>query len=611
MAKMIPEEFIEKVRSETNIVDIIEPYVQLKKSGRNLFGLCPFHEERTPSFSVSEDKQIFHCFSCGRGGNVFKFIMDIENVSFPEAVIKVADKSGISLPADYTQSTDDVNSASSILKKDYQSVADLYHHILLKTEVGDRALKYLHKRKLKDDTINHFQIGYAPNESKTLVSFFQGHNKNYSELSKSGFFSEDDQGNLYDRFRDRVMFPITDQSGNIIAFSGRMLNKPPEGQPVAKYLNSPETDIFHKSTTLFHLAEAKSTIRKQGEVVLFEGFMDVISAYQAGVYNGVASMGTSLTDKQLYILNRITNRIVICYDGDTPGIKAAQRALKMLHDTNFDVGIVVIPNGMDPDEFIKARGADEFKKLIDHKALTPTAFLLRFLSKQYDMTNDADKIEFLNAALGEIVKTSSQVEQELYVGQLADQLNVSRASIQKELDDKKKTQSVLQPVADFGKNKATVQSQPDHDVGYSKLDKIEKSEQNLLNLVFHFPDVVATLDKYNNFTFKHQKYQDIFDSWLRYSLTSNKPTLASFIDTIPDNLKNLVIDIDMLDRPVNYNEQEVEDYVNNIISCDDHQRLKNYQSQIKQAAQIGDSDKEIQLTTKLINLRRKLDKTGS
>ncbi|MBA1434592.1 DNA primase, partial [Bombilactobacillus bombi] len=290
MAGKIPESFIEEVRQEANIVDVIEPYVQLKKSGRNLFGLCPFHEEKTPSFSVSEEKQIFHCFSCGRGGNVFKFLMEIENLTFPEAVLKVADFVGIEPPATYQTSTDSAaNSQASVLKQDYQAAQKLYQHILLKTAIGEPALQYLQKRQLSLETIKHFQIGYAPAQAQTLSSFFKGQHKDYAELNSSGLFSEDDSGNLYDRFRDRIMFPITDQSGNIIAFSGRTLEKRTSSEQVlAKYMNSPETKIFNKGQTLFNLAAAKKAIRDKGSVVLFEGFMDVISAYQADVTNGVA-----------------------------------------------------------------------------------------------------------------------------------------------------------------------------------------------------------------------------------------------------------------------------------------------------------------------------------
>ncbi|UQS83547.1 DNA primase [Bombilactobacillus thymidiniphilus] len=612
MAKAIPEAFIEQVRQKTNIVDIIEPYVQLKKAGRNLFGLCPFHEERTPSFSVSEEKQIFHCFSCGRGGNVYKFIMEIESLTFPEAVIKVASSIGMDFPVEYQAvNSNKNNSQATQLKNDYQTVTELYNHILLKTVVGEKALKYLQKRHVSAETIAHFQIGYAPAANDTVVQFLQTSNRSGQEIISSGLFAENDQGEIFDRFRDRLMFPVTDQSGNVVAFSGRVLQTDDQ-VAMAKYLNSPETPIFNKSKTLFNLAAAKKDIRQQGEVILFEGFMDVISAYQAGVLNGVASMGTSLTDEQLYLLNRITQRIVICYDGDQPGIKAAQRALKLLKNKNFEVAIVVIPDGQDPDEFIKAQGSAAFVKLVRQKTLSPTAFMIEYLSRQFDLTNDAAKVDFLNSALEYIGANDSPVEQELYVKQLAQRLNISVTAIQQELQDKVRSQKILQPAADFGSAKSQQSVALDHEITYSQLSSTEKSERNLLNIVFHFPEVISILDEHAGFNFAHRPYQEIFDHWVRYTLIESHPLIAQFLDLIPDDLRNLVISIEMLPRPATYTSEEINDYIANIMLDQKYQKLKQYQSQIKQAAQIGDDQKELQLTMELIKLRRELDqsKTG-
>ncbi|NVY95836.1 DNA primase [Lactobacillus sp. DCY120] len=607
MVTKIPEDFIEEVRQQTNIADVIEPYVQLKKSGQNLFGLCPFHEEKTPSFSVSESKQIFHCFSCGRGGNVYKFLMDMEDLNFPEAVLKVADFSGISLPANYQAPSDHSSEPHAILKQDYQAAQDFYHHILLRTQAGVSALEYLHQRQLTDETIEHFQIGYAPDQSQILWSFFQEKSKSTPELQRSGLFTESDQGQFYDRFQDRVVFPVTDQSGKTIAFSGRLLQPPPPDRPVGKYLNSPETEIFHKSKTLFNLAAAKTAIRKQGEVVLFEGFMDVISAYQAGLKNGVASMGTSLTSEQIYLLQRLTHRLIICYDGDAPGIKAAQRALKLLQETNLEVGVVVLPGGQDPDEFIKKQGGDAFVKLVQHKSLSPVAFMIEFLSQQYDLSNDLQKVDFLNSALKYLAPVQSPVEQELYVRQLAERLQLSVTAVQQELADQIKSQKLLQPLAQEGLTKQAQEAAPNRDLEYSHLDRIEKSERNLLQIVFHFPEVINILDRQNNFHFVHEQYQEIFDVWLRASLTQDQLTVAQFIDLIPENLRNLVTTIEMMPRPASYSEAEVQDYINNLQANSEEQQLRIYQQKIQQAAQIGDSQQELEFTLKLITLRQQID----
>ena len=608
----IPAAFIEEVRQKTNIVDVIEPYVQLKKSGRNLFGLCPFHEERTPSFSVSEEKQIFHCFSCGRGGNVFKFLMEIESLSFPEAVIKVAEFSGLSLPAEYQVAKGpSENQSATLLKQDYQAAQELYHHILMRTQLGETALNYLHQRQLTDATLEHFQIGFAPDQQQMLLSFFQGKQKEPSELARSGLFTQTDEGKLLDRFRDRVIFPVQDQSGDVIAFSGRILQKPDPQRPVGKYLNSPETEIFNKSKTLFNLAAAKKEIRQQGEVILFEGFMDVISAYQAGVKNGVASMGTSLTEQQVYLLQRITQRLIICYDGDAPGLKAACRALKLLQSTSLEVGVVILPQNQDPDEFIKSQGAQAFSQLVHHKSLSPEAFMIEYLSRQYNLNNDLEKVDYLNAALAYILPVQSPVQQELYVEQLAQHLNLPSSTIRQELQEQQKTKKILTPVADYGQNQAEKRSAPDHDQEYVGLDSVEKSERNLLNIVFHYPEVLQIIDQYSGFHFVHQQYQDIFDYWVRESLMNEHLTVAQFVDLVPSDLRDLIVAIEMMPRPDNYLPEEVQDYITNIEQNKQRQQLQKYQVQVKQAKQIGDSQQELELTKKMIALSQQMDQAKS
>lgn len=608
----IPAAFIEEVRQKTNIVDVIEPYVQLKKSGRNLFGLCPFHEERTPSFSVSEEKQIFHCFSCGRGGNVFKFLMEIESLSFPEAVIKVAEFSGLSLPAEYQVAKGpSENQSATLLKQDYQAAQELYHHILMRTQLGETPLNYLHQRQLTDATLEHFQIGFAPDQQQMLLSFFQVKQKETSELARSGLFTQTDEGKLLDRFRDRVIFPVQDQSGDVIAFSGRILQKPDPQRPVGKYLNSPETEIFNKSKTLFNLAAAKKEIRQQGEVILFEGFMDVISAYQAGVKNGVASMGTSLTEQQVYLLQRITQRLIICYDGDAPGLKAACRALELLQSTSLEVGVVILPQNQDPDEFIKSQGAQAFSQLVHHKSLSPEAFMIEYLSRQYNLNNDLEKVDYLNAALAYILPVQSPVQQELYVEQLAQHLNLPSSTIRQELQEQQKTKKILTPVADYGQNQAEKRSAPDHDQEYVGLDSVEKSERNLLNIVFHYSEVLQIIDQHSGFHFVHQQYQDIFDYWVRESLMNEHLTVAQFVDLVPADLRDLIVAIEMMPRPDNYLPEEVQDYITNIEQNKQRQQLQKYQVQVKQAKQIGDSQQELELTKKMIALSQQMDQAKS
>ena len=602
MATRIPQEFIDEVTSKTNIVDVISKYVQLKKSGKNLFGLCPFHEERTPSFSVAEDKQIFHCFSCGRGGNVFKFIMEMENKSFPEAVIEVAQMGNIPVPDQYEAKNNQYqNSDSQTLLKMYADAAKLYSHILMKTENGSNALKYLRNRQLDDDLIQTFGIGYAPNNNNLLLQFFKDRDIKEDILRKSGLFAQNEAGELFDRFRDRVMIPITDESGNIIAFSGRILDKEAS---TAKYLNSPETEIFNKGKTLFNLNNAKKEIREKGNVILFEGFMDVISAYKAGVTNGVASMGTSLTDQQLYVLSRLTNQINICYDGDDPGVEATYRALTQLTDERFTYGVISIPDKKDPDEFIKSEGSEKFQNLAN-SVQTPISFILNYFKRNYNLNNEHDQLEFLNQSLKEIVKLQSPVEVDMYVGKVADEMNVSKDAINKELDALRRQISIQKPANNYkdvqqhALEKVTSSVRP-------KYDRLEKSERYLLYWAINFPEIRINL-KGDGFKFVHQNYQRIFDSLLSFAEQNDAAeeiNISDFMNILDDDDKNLLAELEMMNMPVEYNDQEIDDYMNNIKNSGLESQLSDINQQLKKAAMVGDNKLQLKLTQQLIKVRR-------
>ena len=602
MATRIPQEFIDEVTSKTNIVDVISKYVQLKKSGKNLFGLCPFHEERTPSFSVAEDKQIFHCFSCGRGGNVFKFIMEMENKSFPEAVIEVAQMGNIPVPDKYEAKNNQYqNSDSQTLLKMYADAAKLYSHILLKTENGSNALKYLRNRQLDDDLIQTFGIGYAPNNNNLLLQFFKDRDISEDILRKSGLFAQNQEGELFDRFRDRVMIPITDESGNIIAFSGRILDKEAS---TAKYLNSPETEIFNKGKTLFNLNNAKKEIREKGNVILFEGFMDVISAYKAGVTNGVASMGTSLTDQQLYVLSRLTNQINICYDGDDPGVEATYRALTQLTDERFTYGVISIPDKKDPDEFIKSEGSEKFQNLAN-SVQTPISFILNYFKRNYNLNNEHDQLEFLDRSLKEIVKLQSPVEVDMYVGKVADEMNVSKDAINKELDTLRRQISIQKPANNYkdvqqhALEKVTSSVRP-------KYDRLEKSERYLLYWAINFPEIRINL-KGDGFKFVHQNYQRIFDSLLSFAEQNDAAeeiNISDFMNILDNDDKNLLAELEMMNMPVEYNDQEIDDYMNNIKNSGLESQLSDINQQLKKAAMVGDNKLQLELTQQLIKVRR-------
>lgn len=604
MANMIPKEFIAEVSSSIDIVDVISKYVQLKKSGKNLMGLCPFHEERTPSFSVSEDKQFFHCFSCGRGGNVFEFIMQIQNKTFPESVIEVAEMSNTPVPDKFKPNSNAQyqNSDTKVLLSMYKEVARLYSHILNKTANGEPALKYLNGRDITSELIDHFNIGYAPNNSQILLQLFKDKSISDEIMRKSGLFSENQDGELFDRFRDRVMFPIKDEAGNIIAFSGRILNK---ADSTAKYMNSPETPIFSKSKVLFNLDSAKKTIRDKQNVILFEGFMDVISAYKAGVSNGVASMGTSLTDQQLYTLGRLTNQINICYDGDDPGVEATYRALTQLTDNKFNYGVISIPDKQDPDEYIRSAGSEKFRQLTENSVQSPISFILDYYKRHYNLSNELEQMEFLKKALQEIAKLDSPVAIDMYVGRVADELNISKDSVNKELANLKRKTAIQKPANNY-KNvqqaalETVTASVPD------KFDRIEKAERYLIYWSVEFPEIRSML-KANNFRFIHANYQTLFDAMLSYSDSYDEDIhISDFMNVLDDGSKGLLADIEMMQMPAEYNDQEIQDYISTVANSSLESQLTDIVSQLKQAAMVGDNKLQLDLTQQLIEVRRLL-----
>jgi DNA primase len=616
VANRIPEEKVEQVRSAVNIADFIGQYVQLKKAGKNLFGLCPFHEERTPSFSVNEQKQIFHCFSCGRGGNVFSFIMDLENLSFPEAVVKVADFGHIDLPASYTAQSQPAapkDQQQADLLKLYADSAKMYQHILVNTELGEPALKYLHERGLDDETIKTFGIGYAP-ANQLLLDFFKEHQTDYQLLRQSGLFIENQAGDLRDRFVDRVLFPIKDASGRVIAFSGRILKKSPN-EP--KYLNSPETKLFNKRSVLFNFDLARGPIRQQKSVVLFEGFMDVIAAYRSGIQNGVASMGTSLTDEQIYMLERVTDTLYVCYDSDMPGQKATDRALKLLGgNSRLNLGVIQMPDGMDPDEYLRAQGQEKFVQVFEDGKQTPTAFEMQYLKHDLNLQNTPDQLTYLQAVLQQLAQLSSSVEQDLYLNQLVAEFDLDKDDLKQQLRSLVGQQAVRRggghsdepqvapppAPAPLGPPPATV----DGSTNSGPLSRVEKAERLLLYRLLNDHDVWLRVMAIAGFHFVHDSYQQILVYAEAYFKTHNQFDLGNFTDFMTDSdLQPVVTSLEFMDVANESSKEEIADLVNVIMNQQPLvEQINSKKAELTAAKQIGNRDLVQQLTLALIDLYR-------
>lgn len=596
---MIPDTVVEEIRSQTNITDVVSQYVSLHQSGKNLFGLCPFHEERTPSFSVSESKQIFHCFSCGRGGNVFTFLMELEHLSFPEAVQKVATIENFPLASEYIQADNTATKETSShrqLVNLYEEAAKLYHHILVNTKLGRAALDYLHQRDVSDEMINEFNLGYAPDQ-RLLKPMFEERKIDYQLLRKSGLFSETQSGDILDRFVDRVMYPIREASGATIAFSGRLLT-PNDEMP--KYLNSPETEIFNKGKTIFNLDKAKVNIRQEHSVILFEGFMDVITAYNAGIVNGVASMGTSLTDEQVYDLKRITNQIFISYDGDQPGQKATKRAIDILNQAHhFDVKIVVVPDGMDPDEFIRNRGEESFRELLKG-AQTEVEFQLLQLQDQFNLSSEAGQSDYIHSALKVIATINSSIDRDLYLNQLAAKFNIDKMVLKNQLPATKT------PVTSQNNISAPINYRPTMTVEPA-LSLTEKTERRILKRMLYNRDVWLKVTNMSNFAFIHENYQMLFLLAEGYFETHDEFKIATFETMIKQApLQQLLIAVDIVDLPENITESEIDDYLNIMMYQTPIQNeLDQKKAEMKEAARLGDSTRQRRLAIEIISLEKK------
>ena len=603
MAGRIPEDFISEVRSNVNIVDVISQYVSLEKKGKDYIGLCPFHQEKTPSFTVNADKQFFKCFGCGKGGNVFKFLMYKDDLTVPESVERVAEFAHIAMPNGYGH-----NSGTKLnpLMQMHQDAVDFYHRVLLTTKAGERGMQYAQKRELDQEILDHFKIGYAPKADNVLITYLRSKGYQDDDLAQSGLFVQARDGQLYDRFRDRLMFPLDNENGRTIGFSGRRIS---DDKTEAKYMNSPETEIFTKSKVLFHFAEAKKAARGEGHLVLYEGYMDVIAAYKAGVKSGIASMGTSLTDDQIYLLRRITPNIIINYDGDDPGVHAEERAARMFNkDGNFNLGIVVLPEKLDPDEYVKKYGAEKYLEEVKG-ALTPTDFFLKRLEQKYNLDNDREKIAYLGEAVKEIAQVRNPVEQDMYTEKLAKSSGVSIASLKANLaKERRRNNRARNHVRNSQRNSPDypidVPLPGDEDVP-TEQSVVEKnpSQTRLLYLFIHSTDAQKYMLE-GQFHFPNQDFETLAQDWLKYAETHENPQIDGFLDFIPEQLQGIIVDAEMAQMPKDSTIQEVDALVLALKRRNIYSRLNELQAQLQDAKRKNDAQGIIAITQEIIGLKR-------
>lgn len=611
----IPNELIDQIRDSVNIVDVISQDVQLKKQGKNLMGHCPFHRDDTPSFAVNEQKQFFYCFSCHRSGNVFGFLQQLHNLSFPDAVRQVAEMSNITLPTQYVsenhQSVD--NSPKGQLTKLHDQAAKLYHHLLVNTEAGEKALHYLTKRGVSRKLIDQFDLGYAVEQSdeEVLLEYAQKQQIDYQLLRQSGLFTEDQQGNLHDRFHGRIMYPIKNENGHVIAFSGRIL-APKATQNEPKYMNSPETPIFNKRRTLFNLDLAKKDARQSGSLTLFEGFMDVIAAFGVGVKNGIASMGTNLTEEQIQIIQRITSQVNICYDGDDPGQNAINRAVQMFTDNapRLGVKIIQLPAGIDPDEYVQKYGGIKFSDYLSQNTENSVEFHLKYLQRGLNLKNQDELMGYLNAALQVIAGVSEPVAQDLYLQKLATKFGLDKTSLVNQLA---KIQPPSRPAQSY--QFSNRQSRPDRNEARRSqpsvqmttqplLSKLQSAEQRLLKYYVLDEGVRKRLHGQEGFSFADVAYQQLYQKITEYFVDHTEFSTAAMLDRI-DNPEQQQILTQMAELSIddNISDDAVNDCIRVIINeAPLDQQIAAKRAALDEAAMMNDQELTTKLATELVNL---------
>jgi DNA primase len=418
---------IAHICDENDIIDYVSQYVQLKKTGRDYSGLCPFHNEKSPSFHVSREKQLFHCFGCGASGNLVQFVMRTENLDFVDALRLLADRAGIIIPEEDGNFSDENHEKKKKILSMNKHAARFFYECLKDKTTGESAQQYFAKRNIPWKTVTVYGLGYAPNGRDALLKYLNSKGFSNSEITEAGLAVSRD-GRIYDKFRDRVMFPIIDVRGNVIGFGGRIMhdNKEINGFKIPKYLNSPETPVFDKGKNLFSLNLAKNA--KVSEIILCEGYMDVISVYQAGVKNIVATLGTAITENQAKLMMRYASEILICYDSDEAGTKAALRAIDVISAAGGRSRVIRLKNAKDPDEYINKNGVEKFKEAVK-KAMPSTEFKISLIKNRYDTTSADGKILFIEEVVDTLSKIKDAVEVDAYITKVAEDTGISRDAI--------------------------------------------------------------------------------------------------------------------------------------------------------------------------------------
>jgi len=518
MYQRIPDNIIEEVKSRTDIVDVVSNYVAVRKKGKNFFGLCPFHNEKTPSFSVNVDLQIYHCFGCGVGGNVFSFVMEMEKVSFVEAVKEFAKQCGVTLPS---VKSDEINSENDEIYSVLELAKNYFCRILLETKTGEVARDYLTGRDLTAENFKFFEIGFSSDSWDGFLNLARKKGHNHNILEKAGLISKNDKGRVYDRFRNRIMFPIYHHGGRVVGFGGRTIE---EGNS-AKYINSPETPVYNKSSILYGLNYSKNAVRKMQEVIIVEGYMDFIRLFSHGIENVVASSGTALTSQQARIIKNYSNKVYLIYDGDNAGIEAALRGFDVLLEEDLEVKVVILEDEMDPDDYVIKKGAALFKEKIV-QGMDLIDFKVKLFSRKFGEDSVESRTKIVRNVLETVALIKDSIKSAMIIKDLAERFGLDEKLLKENL------QKIL-----YKKSHLTIKKEAE--IQGQIIEPMPKVELDLIKtLLLYQGQIDVVFERITAVELNHPTSKIIFEEIRRRWEFQELIDIASIISTIEKPLQH-------------------------------------------------------------------------
>lgn len=600
MLNRVPEETIESLRKANDVVDVIGEYIQLKKQGRNYIGLCPFHNEKTPSFSVTREKQIFHCFGCGKGGNVMTFLMEMENYSFYETLKFLSQRSDVPLPDTGIKKESSLSEENQNILAAYEWLTKLYNHILRYTKDGREGYQYFTNRGINDESIEEFQLGFAPNVKDFTAEFLKKKGFHQQLLVKAGLLTVQDDGQVIDRFSGKIIFPIRNHLGKTVGFGGRAISN--QGGP--KYLNSSESELFQKGKLLYNFDLAKRHIRNESEVVLFEGYMDVISAYQAGVKNVIATLGTSLTEHQAKLLRRYADTVILCYDADRPGVEATYKAAVLLRQVGCNVKIADLKDDLDPDSFINMYGAEAFKNVVQASD-TFITFYMRYLKKDYNLSLEGDRFQYIENVLKQLAMIESPIEREYYVKELGNEYDLSLDTLKNEIHTKRQKMGRQK---DRREQNSYTNNTPDFFQTRKLLPAFQNAERQLIAYMLQDISITEKVQKKIGADFNLDEHKIIVTHLYAHYEEGYPPDVSLFLEKLTDKkLNQLVTEIAMLPVFEDISDKEIEDYLSIIrTESNDVTSIKALRREQKLAEQQNDPIKAAQIAMQIIEIQKQL-----